>query len=163
MGRSRIYVGNPAANVSIQGASTLVERAVKHGTKAMRLPMEAAMREVYSGVKRDWPHPTSANRGGNRRAKGEGFNVPGYQSSGYSRKRWRWSTNVNVHKGEGKLIVALTNDATKKGARYAFMARFPYPSRKFYWREIALRPMRKKGKQLIKDLAESMADALGGR
>lgn len=161
--RSKIYVGNSAANATVLGADSLVERAIRHGTKAIREPMEAAMREVYSGVKRDWPQPRSSNRGGNRRARGEGFNPEGWTSSGYSLKRWRWSTNVGIKKGIGALAVALTNDSTKRGQRYAFMARQPYPNKKFYWRMYALRPMRAKGKILIKQLAANMRAALAGR
>tara|TARA_R110000824_G_scaffold293577_2_gene481867 strand:- start:3118 stop:3639 length:522 start_codon:yes stop_codon:yes gene_type:complete len=173
MARSRISVGSSAAGATVLGANTLVERAIKHATKAAREPMEEAMRGVYAGVKRDWPRPTSSNRTGNKRRSGtaqnpeswKGFNDIGWASTGYSLKRWRWSTRVNVRNGLGTITVALTNDSTKKGARYAFMARYPYPgNRRFYWRELALKPARKQGRKLIKKMAQDMTGKMkGGR
>lgn len=165
MARSRISVGSSAAGATVLGANTLVERAIKHATKAAREPMEEAMRGVYAGVKRDWPRPTASNRTGNKRAEKRGFNDPGWASSGYSLKRWRWSTRVNVRNGLGTITVALTNDSMRRGGRYAFMARYPYPNnRKFYWRELALKPARKQGRKLIKKMAQDMAGKMkGGR
>ena len=121
------------------------------------------MRTVYAGVKREWPRPTSANRTGNKRREGKGFNDPGWTSTGNSLKRWRWSTRLNVRNGIGTITVALTNDSTRRGGRYAWMARYPYPNnRKFYWRELALKPARKLGRKMIKEMAAEMASKLGG-
>jgi len=163
--RSRISVGSGAYGAEVVGANTLLERALKGATKACRVPMEEAMREVYAGVKRDWPRPTSANRTGNKRAQKRGFNDQGWASSGYSLKKWRWSTRVAVSKsGRGKIIVSLTNDAVRRGGRYAFMARLPYPHhRKFYWKEYALKPAKKKGRKLIRAMTKNMHKTLEGR
>ena len=121
------------------------------------------MRTVYAGVKREWPRPTSANSTGNKRREGKGFNDPGWTSTGNSLKRWRWSTRLNVRNGIGTITVALTNDSTRRGGRYAWMARYPYPNnRKFYWRELALKPARKLGRKMIKEMAAEMASKLGG-
>ena len=157
--RAKISVGNNAASATVLGADTLLSRSLKNATKAVRAPLEAAMREIFAGVKRDWPRPTPANRGGNRRRKGKGFNVPGWASSGKSHRLWRWSTRVAVRSGRGAITTSLTNDADRRG-RYAFMARYPFPSRKFYWRELALKPAKKRGKLLIKELADQMYQAL---
>ena len=142
-----------------------MERAIRHATKAAREPMEDAMRDVYAGVKRDWPRPTPSNRTGNKRREGRGFNDEGWTSSGYSLKRWRWSTRLNVRNGIGTIVVALTNDSRRRGARYAFMARYPYPNnRRFYWRELALKPAKKQGRRMIRELSKDMAAKMkGGR
>jgi len=163
MAKSRITVGSSRASATVVGADTLLERAIKHATKAAREPMEGAMRVLYAGVKREWPRPTKQNRTGNKRRQGKGFNDPGWTSTGNSLKRWRWSTRLNVRNGSGTIIVSLTNDSTRRGARYAFMARYPYPNnRKFYWRELALKPARKMGRKMIRDMAKEMADKLKG-
>lgn len=171
MAKSRITVGSSKASATVVGTNTLLDRALRHGTRAAREPMENAMRSVYAGVKRDWPRPTPKNRTGNKRRRGVGFNDPGWASSGYSYKRWRWNTRVNVKMGvikgipnaTGTITVSLTNDSNRRGSRYAFMARYPYPNnRKFYWRELALKPARKLGRKMIKDMANEMADKLSG-
>ena len=163
MAKSRITVGSSKASATVVGTNTLLDRALRHGTRAAREPMENAMRSVYAGVKRDWPRPTPKNRTGNKRRRGVGFNDPGWTSSGYSYKRWRWNTRVDVRNGIGTITVSLTNDSTRRGGRYAWMARYPYPNnRKFYWREIALKPARKLGRKMIKDMAKEMADKLSG-
>jgi len=127
--------------------------------------MEDAMRAVYAGLKREWPRPTPSNRTGNKRREGRGFNDIGWASSGYSFKRWRWSTRINVRNGLGTVTVALTNNSMRRGGRYAFMAHYPYPNnRKFYWRELALKPARKQGRKLIRKMAKNMAGKMkGGR
>lgn len=165
MAKSRITVGSSRASATILGADTLADRAIRHATKAAREPMEGAMRVLYAGVKREWPRPTKQNRTGNKRRQGKGFNDPGWTSTGNSLKRWRWSTRLNVRNGSGTIIVSLTNDSTRRGGRYAFMARYPYPNnRKFYWRELALKPARKMGRKMIRDMANEMAKKLkGGR
>ena len=163
MAKSRITVGSSRASATVVGSNTLLDRAIRHATKAAREPMEGAMRTVYAGVKREWPRPTSANRTGNKRREGKGFNDPGWTSTGNSLKRWRWSTRLNVRNGIGTITVALTNDSTRRGGRYAWMARYPYPNnRKFYWRELALKPARKLGRKMIKEMAAEMASKLGG-
>ena len=163
MAKSRITVGSSKASATVVGTNTLLDRALRHGTRAAREQMENAMRSVYAGVKRDWPRPTPKNRTGNKRRRGVGFNDPGWASSGYSYKRWRWNTRVDVRNGIGTITVSLTNDSTRRGGRYAWMARYPYPNnRKFYWREIALKPARKLGRKMIKDMAKEMADKLSG-
>lgn len=173
MAKSRITVGSSRASATILGADTLADRAIRHATKAAREPMEGAMRVLYAGVKREWPRPTKQNRTGNKRRAGKGFNDPGWTSTGNSLKRWRWSTRVNVRIGSvqgipnatGTITVSLTNDSMRRGGRYAFMARYPFPNnRKFYWRELALKPARKMGRKMIRDMANEMAKKLkGGR
>ena len=173
MARSRISVGSSKAGATVLGADTLVERAIRHATKAAREPMEDAMRDVYAGVKRDWPRPTPSNRTGNKRRSGtalnpeswKGFNDIGWASTGYSLKRWRWSTRLNVRSGIGTITVSLTNDSVRRGARYAFMARYPYPgNRRFYWRELALKPAKKHGRRMIREMSRDMAAKMkGGR
>jgi len=163
MAKSRITVGSSRASATVVGTNTLLDRAIRHGTKAAREPMERAMRVIYAGVKKDWPRPTASNRTGNKRREGKGFNDPGWTSTGNSLKRWRWSTRLNVRNGIGTITVALTNDSMRRGGRYAWMARYPYPNnRKFYWRELALKPARKLGRKMIKEMAAEMASKLGG-
>ena len=163
MAKSRITVGSSKASATVLGADTLLDRAIRHGTKAAREPLEGAMRVLYQGVKKEWPRPTKQNRTGNKRRRGEGFNDPGWASTGNSLKRWRWSTRINVRNGAGTIVVSLTNDSIRRGGRYAWMARLPYPNnRKFYWRELALKPARKMGRKMIREMAKEMAEAMAG-
>lgn len=163
--RSRIKVGTPKSSVEITNANLMLDRALRGSTKAIREPMETAIREIFQGVKREWPRPTKANRGGNRRKRKEGFSPPGWASTGYSHRNFRWATYMRPGRDNLGVTVAITNPAQShptKG-RYLYMARYPYPSRKFYWRELIGKPMKKRSRKLIKDLADAQRRVLEGR
>ena len=164
MARSRIRVGSPKASIELSGLTDMLDRAVRGSTKALRSPLEASMRDIYNGVKRTWPRPTKANRGGNRRVRNEGFSPPGWASTGYSHKGFRWQTFIDPRRDSLSIAVALLNPAQKhpRKGRYLYMARYPYPSRKFYWRELIGKPMRKESRRLIPKLAAAQRRLLEG-
>ncbi len=164
MARSRIRVGSPKASIELSGLTDMLDRAVRGSTKALRSPLEASMRDIYNGVKRTWPRPTKANRGGNRRVRKEGFSPPGWASTGYSHKGFRWQTFIDPRRDSLSIAVALLNPAQKhpRKGRYLYMARYPYPSRKFYWRELIGKPMRKESRRLIPKLAAAQRRLLEG-
>lgn len=153
--------GSAGVAATIEGTNTLLMRAVRHSTKAIREPLEREMELIHKNVRLKWPRPTKSNRGGNRRKQGKGFNPVGWASSGRSLHRWEWSTEL-AFKNKGAIVVcALTNPITKQGARYAFMAHMPYPNdRKFYWKELALKPAKKVSKKLITEMAERLVNKL---
>tara|TARA_Y100001963_G_C6551688_1_gene340130 strand:- start:53 stop:547 length:495 start_codon:yes stop_codon:yes gene_type:complete len=164
MSQSKISVGGTKASIDITNADGLLNQVVRESTKELRRPMEQAMRDIYNGVKRTWPRPTKANRGGNRRAREAGFNPPGWASTGFSQKRFYWKTFVDPRQDTLSITVALLNPAQnhhRKG-RYLYMARYPYPSRKFYWRELIDKPMKKESKRLIPKLAAAQLRSMGG-
>jgi hypothetical protein len=164
MAKTRIRVGTPRASIELSGVNDLLDRAVRDSTRALRKPLEASMRQIYNSVKQTWPRPTKANRGGNRRRRDEGFSPPGWASTGYSHKGFRWQTFVDPKRDSLSIAVALLNPAQKhpRKGRYLYMARYPYPSRKFYWRELIGKPMRKESRRLIPKLAEVQSRVLGG-
>ena len=164
MARSRIRVGSPKASIELSGLTDMLDRAVRGSTKALRSPLEASMRDIYNGVKRTWPRPTKANRGGNRRVRKEGFSPPGWASTGYSHKGFRWQTFIDPRRDSLSIAVALLNPAQKhpRKGRYLYMARYPYPSRKFYWRELIGKPMLKESRRLIPKLAAAQRRLLEG-
>lgn len=164
MARSRIRVGSPKASIELSGLTDMLDRAVRGSTKALRSPLEASMRDIYNGVKRTWPRPTKANRGGNRRVRKEGFSPPGWASTGFSHKGFRWQTFIDPRRDSLSIAVALLNPAQKhpRKGRYLYMARYPYPSRKFYWRELIGKPMRKESRRLIPKLAAAQRRLLEG-
>ena len=164
MARSRIRVGSHKASIELSGLTDMLDRAVRGSTKALRSPLEASMRDIYNGVKRTWPRPTKANRGGNRRVRKEGFSPPGWASTGYSHKGFRWQTFIDPRRDSLSIAVALLNPAQKhpRKGRYLYMARYPYPSRKFYWRELIGKPMRKESRRLIPKLAAAQRRLLEG-
>ncbi len=164
MARSRIRVGSPKASIELSGLTDMLDRAVRGSTKALRSPLEASMRDIYNGVKRTWPRPTKANRGGNRRVRKEGFSPPGWASTGFSHKGFRWQTFIDPRRDSLSIAVALLNPAQKhpRKGRYLYMARYPYPSRKFYWRELIGKPMRKESRKLIPKLAAAQRRLLEG-
>lgn len=164
MARSRIRVGSPKASIELSGLTDMLDRAVRGSTKALRSPLEASMRDIYNGVKRSWPRPTKANRGGNRRVRKEGFSPPGWASTGFSHKGFRWQTFIDPRRDSLSIAVALLNPAQKhpRKGRYLYMARYPYPSRKFYWRELIGKPMRKESRKLIPKLAAAQRRLLEG-
>jgi len=162
---SRIRVGTGKASIDLTGTNTMLDRVVKHSTKALRRPLEDAMREIYASVRQEWPKPTKANRGGNRRKRKQGFNPKGWASTGFSQRNFRWQTFIDPSKNSLSIAVALLNPAQnhpRKG-RYLYMAREPYPSRKFYWRELIGKPMRRRSKRLIPELAEAQRRMLEGK
>ena len=164
MSQSKISVGTSKASIDITNADGLLNQVVRQSTKELRRPMEQAMRGIYNGVKNTWPRPTKANRGGNRRVRGGGFNPPGWASTGFSQKNFRWKTFVDPRQDTLSITVALLNPAQnhpRKG-RYLYMARYPYPSRKFYWRELIDKPMKKESKRLIPKLAAAQLRSMGG-
>ena len=164
MARSRIRVGSPKASIELSGLTDMLDRAVRGSTKALRSPLEASMRDIYNGVKRSWPRPTKANRGGNRRVRKEGFSPPGWASTGFSHKGFRWQTFIDPRRDSLSIADALLNPAQKhpRKGRYLYMARYPYPSRKFYWRELIGKPMRKESRKLIPKLAAAQRRLLEG-
>jgi len=164
MARARIRVGSPKASIELSGLTDMLDRAVRGSTKALRSPLEASMRDIYNGVKRTWPRPTKANRGGNRRVRKEGFSPPGWASTGFSHKGFRWQTFIDPRRDSLSIAVALLNPAQKhpRKGRYLYMARYPYPSRKFYWRELIGKPMRKESRRLIPKLAAAQRRLLEG-
>ena len=164
MARSRIRVGSPKASIELSGLTDMLDRAVRGSTKALRSPLEASMRDIYNGVKRSWPRPTKANRGGNRRVRKEGFSPPGWASTGFSHKGFRWQTFIDPRRDSLSIAVALLNPAQKhpRKGRYLYMARYPYPSRKFYWRELIGKPMRKESRKLLPKLAAAQRRLLEG-
>ena len=164
MARSRIRVGSPKASIELSGLTDMLDRAVRGSTKALRSPLEASMRDIYNGVKRSWPRPTKANRGGNRRVRKAGCSPPGWASTGFSHKGFRWQTFIDPRRDSLSIAVALLNPAQKhpRKGRYLYMARYPYPSRKFYWRELIGKPMRKESRKLIPKLAAAQRRLLEG-
>ena len=164
MARSRIRVGSPKASIELSGLTDMLDRAVRGSTKALRSPLEASMRDIYNGVKRSWPRPTKANRGGNRRVRKEGLSPPGGASTGFSHKGFRWQTFIDPRRDSLSIAVALLNPAQKhpRKGRYLYMARYPYPSRKFYWRALIGKPMRKESRKLIPKLAAAQRRLLEG-
>lgn len=164
MARSRIKVGTPKASIELSGLTDMLDRAVRHSTKGLRGPLEDSMRDIYNGVKRTWPRPTKANRGGNRRVRKEGFSPPGWASTGFSHKGFRWQTFIDPRRDSLSIAVALLNPAQKhpRKGRYLYMARYPYPSRKFYWRELIGKPMRRESRKLIPKLAAAQRRILEG-
>mgnify|MGYP003146049662 CR=1 FL=1 len=168
MSRSKISVGGSRASIDISNANGLLEQVVRDSTKQLRRPMEQAMRDIFNNVKRTWPQPNKENAGGfgrfDRRKKKKGFNVPGWQSTGYSQKNFSWKTFIDPRQDTLSITVALLNPAQnhpRKG-RYLYMARYPYPSRKFYWRELIDKPMKKESKRLIPKLAAAQLRTMGG-
>lgn len=168
MARSKITVGGPHASIELSGLTDMLDRAVRGSTKAMRSPLEKSMRDIYNGVKRTWPRPTKENAMGfgryNRRKKKKGFNPPGWTSTGFSYKGFRWQTFIDPRRDSLSISVALLNPAQKhpRKGRYLYMARYPYPSRKFYWRELIGKPMRKESRKLIPKLAAAQRRLLEG-
>ena len=165
MARSRFKVGTPGASIELSNTNILLERAINNSTAALRGPLEGAIRDIYQNVKREWPRPTKANRGGNRRKRKEGFNPPGWASTGFSHRNFRWATYLQPGRDRLGITVALTNPAQQhpRKGRYMYMARYPYPSRKFYWRELINKPMLKRAKTLTKDLTAAERRVLEGR
>ena len=153
--------GSGGMQATINGANTLLMRAVRHSTKAVREPLEREMDQIHKSLSKKWPRPTKANRGGNRRKKGKGFNPPGWASTGRSLRQWEWNTTIGFKNKGAILNVSMTNTITKQGARYAFMARYPYPNnRKFYWKELGLKPAKKVSKKLITEMADRLVNKL---
>lgn len=168
MAKTRIRVGTPRASIELSGVNDLLDRAVRDSTRALRKPLEASMRQIYNGVKQTWPRPTKENAMGfrryDRRKKKKGFNPPGWTSTGFSYKGFSLQTFVDSKRDSLSIAVALLNPAQnhpRKG-RYLYMARYPYPSRKFYWRELIGKPMTKESRRLIPKLAEVQSRVLGG-
>ena len=167
MSRSTIVVGGTKAAIHISNANGMLDKVVRESTRELRRPLENAMRDIFNNVKRTWPRPNKQNAGGfgrfDRRKKGKGFNPPGWTSTGYSHKNFHWKTFVDPRQNTLSITVALLNPAQshpRKG-RYLYMARYPYPSRKFYWRELIDKPMKKKAKQLIPKLAAAQQKVTG--
>lgn len=153
--------GSGGMQATINGANTLLDRAVRHSTEAIRKPLEREMKLIYKNVHKKWPRPTKSNRGGNRRKQGKGFNPVGWASSGRSLHTWDWSTKLGFKDKGAIVVVAMTNPIVKQGARYAFMARYPYPNdRKFYWKELALKPAKNVSKKLITEMADRLTNKL---
>tara|TARA_R110001583_G_scaffold36850_2_gene120999 strand:+ start:1569 stop:2078 length:510 start_codon:yes stop_codon:yes gene_type:complete len=162
--RSRISVGSGSTAINLKNLDAVLNQAVERTTAAVRAPLEREMRVIYQNVRKQWPRPTSKNRGGNRRKREQGFSPVGWASTGRSFKAWRWSTNIRFkHKG-AILIVALTNDASKAGkrkGRYPFYAHFPYPkNNKLYYKEFALKPAKRASKRIVKELAHNISEAM---
>ena len=158
---SGFKVNGSTVSAVVTGTEAMFQRAVRHSTKAVREPLEREMGIIHKNLRMKWPRPTKSNRGGNRREQRRGFNPVGWASSGRSLNAWEWSTKVGF-KDKGAIVVcALTNPIKKQGARYAFMAHMPYPNdRKFYWKELALKPAKKVSKKLIKEMADRITDKL---
>lgn len=168
MARSKITVGGPTASVELSGLTDMLDRAVRGSTKALRAPLESSMRDIFNSVKRTWPRPTKENAMGfsrdNRRKRKGGFNPPGWTSTGFSHKGFSVRTLIDPRHDTLSIAVALVNPAQRhpRKGRYLYMARYPYPSRKFYWRELIGKPMRKESRKLIPKLAAAQRRLLEG-
>tara|TARA_R110002020_G_scaffold68452_6_gene179211 strand:- start:289 stop:786 length:498 start_codon:yes stop_codon:yes gene_type:complete len=165
MGKNAFHVGTSKASIEVTGASTVLNRVVNLSTRALRQPLQGAMSEIKASAEKDWPRPTYKNRGGNRRRKNKGFSPPGWASTGFSQKSFGTKTYINPSQNGLSIAVALTNAAQshpRKG-RYFYMARYPYPSRKFYWRELVGKPMKRRSKKLITELAKVQIAVIEGK
>lgn len=89
------------------------------------------------------------------------YNPPGYRSSGRTSKAWR----VEFRLESGPVLVAnLYNDATKRGAKYAYMAKLPPPDgNKTYFRTIAIPSIKTRESELVDVMSADMARLLGAK
>ena len=89
------------------------------------------------------------------------YNPPGYRSYGKTAQAWR----VEFRLESGPTLVAnMYNDASKRGARYAYMAKLPPPDgNKTYFRTIAIKSIKTREKGLIDVMSKDMAQLLGAR
>ena len=88
------------------------------------------------------------------------YRPPGYRATGASKAGWR--VEIRLESGP-TLVAAVLNDTTKRGARYAYMAKLPPPqSNKTYLRLIAIPAIKAREDELIRRMSEDLARLAGG-